>query len=82
MANPTGANVEIGGAIRVLVNMAPKPGTNNVVVTHKTNIADAFGKAAGDVKEGKALIYKPNVAGESILIDRVQANAWKAYAGR
>ncbi|MCP3393752.1 hypothetical protein NLM27_33880 [Bradyrhizobium sp. CCGB12] len=28
------------------------------MVTHKTNIAYAFGKDAGDVQEGEAFVYK------------------------
>ena len=28
------------------------------MVTHKTNIADTFGKNAGDVQEGEAFVYK------------------------
>ena len=80
MANPSGANAKIGAAVRDLVNAAPKPGTNNLVVTHKTNIADAFGKAFGDVKDGEALIYKPDGSGKPTLVDRVQPNEWIARA--
>ena len=53
MANPNGSNTKIGNAIRALVNKAPAIGTNNVLITHKTNIADAFGKELTDVKEGE-----------------------------
>src|ERR1700712_1905366 len=42
MANPAGANAKAGLAIRELVNAVPKPGTNTLLVTHKTNFADAF----------------------------------------
>ena len=82
MANPSGANTVIGNDIRKLANTAPKLGTNNVLVTHKTNIADAFGKAFGDVKEGEALIYKPNVSGDPELVARVQASEWIVHAGK
>jgi phosphohistidine phosphatase SixA len=80
MANPAGANAKIGAAIRALVNAAPKAGTNNFVITHKTNIADAFGKPFGDVKDGEALIYKPDGSGTPTLVDRVQPNEWIAGA--
>jgi hypothetical protein len=80
MANPAGANAKIGAAIRALVNAAPKAGTNNFVITHKTNIADAFGKPFGDVRDGEALIYKPDGSGTPILVDRVQPNEWIAGA--
>lgn len=53
MANPNGANTKAGSAVRDLVNKAPATGTNNLLVTHKTNIADAFGKELADVKEAE-----------------------------
>ena len=80
MAKPTGANAKIGSAVRDLVNAAPKFGFNNLLVTHKTNIADAFGKEFGNVTEGEALVFKPNTSGPPTLIDRVQASEWTAHA--
>src|SRR3978361_667520 len=53
MAKPTGANTKLGEPIRDLVNLTPKPATNNVLISHKTNIADAFGKEFGNVAEGE-----------------------------
>src|ERR1051325_1758474 len=76
MANPTGANTKIELAIRELVNKPVKPGTNSVLITHKTNIADGFGKNLGDVKEGEVLIYSPNASGAPTLVDRVQPSEW------
>jgi broad specificity phosphatase PhoE len=77
MANPSGGNAKAGAALRELVNAVPKAGTNTVLVTHKTNIADAFGKEAGDVQEGEAFIYKPNgSAGPAELLARVKAADW------
>ena len=58
MANPNGSNTKIGNAVRALVNKAPAIGTNNLLITHKTNIADAFGKELADVKEAETLIYQ------------------------
>ncbi len=58
MANPAGGNAKAGLALRELVNAAPKVHTNIFIVTHKTNIADAFGKEASDVQEGEAFIYR------------------------
>jgi phosphohistidine phosphatase SixA len=79
MANPTGGNAKAGLALRELVNAAPKAGTNTVIVTHKTNIADAFGKEASDVQEGEAFVYKPNgSAGPAELIGRVKAADWSS----
>ncbi len=80
MANPTGANVHVGNAIRALTNKAPASGANNLLVTHKPNIVDAFGKDFTDVKEAEALVYQPNASGTPTLIARVQASEWIAAA--
>lgn len=81
MANPNGANTKIGDAIRALVNKPPAMGTNNLLVTHKPNIADAFGKELADVKEAETLIYRPNPSGPPTLVGRVQASEWLVQAG-
>jgi hypothetical protein len=78
MANPKGGNINVGAAVQTLVNEPPASGTNNMFVTHKTNIADAFGKQFGDTKEGETLIFKPNTAGPPMLIGRIKANEWGA----
>ena len=80
MANPAGANAKIGAAIRGLVNAAPKAGTNNFVITHKTNIADAFGKPFGDVKDGEALVYKPDGSGTPTTYSLGEEHAGSASA--
>ena len=82
MGKPTGANAKVGEAIRHLVNAAPKAATNNVLITHKTNIADAFGKEFGNVTEGEAIVLKPNPSGAPSVVDRVQAKEWIEYVGR
>ena len=81
MANPDGKNARTGRAIRDLVNTPPKAGFNNLAVTHKTNVADAFGKEFADIREGEALVYKTGAAGPAVLIARVQASEWIARAG-
>ena len=63
MANPGGKNARAGRALRELANAAPKGDVNNLVITHKTNIADAFGKQFGDVREGEGLVCKPGASG-------------------
>jgi hypothetical protein len=45
-------------------------------VTHKTNIADAFGKEAGDAQEGEAFIYRSNGSTPSAFVTRVKAAFW------
>jgi phosphohistidine phosphatase SixA len=76
MANPAGGNAKAGLALRELVNVAPKVHTNTFIVTHKTNIADAFGKEAGDVQEGEAFIYRSNGSAPSVFVTRVKAAFW------
>lgn len=81
MANPDGRNARLGRALRDLANTSPRPGLNNLVITHKTNIADAFGKDFGDVTEGEALVFKPAASGPAVLVTRVQALEWIAQGG-
>lgn len=81
MANPDGKNAKAGRAVRELVNMPPKAGVNNLAVTHKTNVADAFGKEFADIREGEALVYKTSASGQAAFVVRVQANEWIALAG-
>jgi phosphohistidine phosphatase SixA len=78
MANPNGSNSKVGTTIRGLVNKMPVVGTNNLIVTHKTNIADAFGKSFNDVKEGESLVYKPDPSGLPKFVGRIRADEWVA----
>ncbi|MBR0949894.1 histidine phosphatase family protein [Bradyrhizobium canariense] len=82
MANPTGANAKAGQAVRQLVDAVPKPGTNTFLVTHKTNIADAFGKDAGDVQEGEAFVYKAGSSGPATFAGRIKLADWNAKADK
>ncbi|MBR1366713.1 histidine phosphatase family protein [Bradyrhizobium ottawaense] len=82
MANPTGANAKAGQAVRQLVDAPPKAGSNNFLVTHKTNIADAFGKEAGDVREGEAFVYKAGSSGPATFAGRLKPADWSAKAGK
>lgn len=61
-------------AFRKLVATVPPPGTNVVIVSHKPNIMDAFGKDWFDVREGEASIFKPDGSGGYKLVTRVQAS--------
>ena len=76
-----GKNANAGRAMRELVNTPPKTGLNNLAVTHKTNVADAFGKEFSDIREGEALVYKTSASGPAVLVARVQAGEWIALAG-
>ena len=56
------------------------PGANLLVVTHKPNILDAFGKDWFDVKEAEISIFKPDGNGGYRLVARVQADDWAKLA--
>jgi hypothetical protein len=62
--------------MRKLAATMPAKGTNTLVVSHKPNIMDAFGKDWFDVREGEASIFKPDGNGKSVLVGRVQAAQW------
>lgn len=63
-------------ALRKMAATPPESGKNTLLVTHKPNIIDAFGKDWFEVKEGEASIFRPNGAGKAVLIARVQAIEW------
>jgi hypothetical protein len=56
--------------------MHPPADNNLVIVTHKPNIMDAFGRDWFDVREGEASVFEPDRYGGYKLIVRVQANEW------
>ena len=53
----------------------PAAGKNTLIVTHKPNILDAFGKDWFEIKEGEASIFKP-AGGKYQLVARVQMADW------
>lgn len=63
-------------ALRSLVATSPDKGKNTIVVTHKPNILDAFGKDWFEVKEGEASVFRPTADGKTTLVTRVQATEW------
>src|SRR5438128_1335645 len=66
-------------AFRKLLTVAPNPGTDTVIITHKPNIIDALGKDWFDVKEGEASIFKPEGSNYK-LVARVQMDEWPRIA--
>lgn len=69
-------------AMRKIAGHRPAKGTNTLVVSHKPNIVDAFGKDWSDVREGEASIFKPDGNGKYTLLGRVQASEWAGLAKR
>ena len=62
-------------ALRKLASTAPPAGTNILIVSHKPNTIDAFGKDWFEVKEGEATIFKPDGMGYKVVA-RVQMDEW------
>ncbi len=65
-------------ALRAIVAAPSAAGTNTLVVTHKPNILDAFGKDWFEIREGEASIFKPDGKGSYTLIARVPIDQWAA----
>lgn len=65
-------------AFRALAAAPPDPGTNTLIVTHKPNIIDAFGKDWFEIREGEASIFKPEGGDKATLVARVQIKQWTA----
>jgi broad specificity phosphatase PhoE len=63
-------------ALRKLAATMPEPGKNTLIVSHKPNIMDAFGKDWFNVREGEASVFRPDGSGKAVLVARVQAIDW------
>jgi broad specificity phosphatase PhoE len=63
-------------ALRAIAAAPPSAGANTLVVTHKPNILDAFGKDWFEIREGEASIFKPDGNGKYALVGRVQSSQW------
>ncbi len=66
-------------AFRKLASTPPPAGANILIVTHKPNILDAFGKDWFDVKEGEGTIFKPDGTGYKVIA-RLQMDEWTRIA--
>ena len=66
-------------AMKKLAATAPPAGTNVILISHKPNIMDAFGKDWFDVREGEASVFKPEGSGYRVVV-RVQAADWGKLA--
>jgi broad specificity phosphatase PhoE len=67
-------------ALRKLAETPPATGTTVIVVTHKPNIMEAFGKDWFEVREGEATIFKPKEEGGTVVVTRVLIEQWPAIA--
>src|SRR2546423_725821 len=67
-------------ALKKLAATAPPSGSNAVLVSHKPNIMDAFGKEWFDLREGEASIFRPDGTGGAKFGARAQAAHWARLA--
>lgn len=67
-------------ALKKLVETPPAAGTTVIVVTHKPNIMETFGKDWFEVREGEATIFRPQPGGGTVLVARVLIEEWPAIA--
>ena|SRR5438128_1748156 len=67
-------------ALRKMAATAPDPGTNTIIVSHKPNVIDAFGKDWFDVREGEASVFRPDGQGGYKVVGRVTAEQWATLA--
>jgi broad specificity phosphatase PhoE len=73
-------NQRYAAALRQLVATPPLPRTNTLIVTHKTNIQDAFGRTLADIKEGESVLIKPGASGSPAIVARIRASDWITLA--
>jgi phosphohistidine phosphatase SixA len=66
--------------LKKLVETPPAAGTTVIVVTHKPNIMETFGKDWFEVREGEATIFRPQPGGGTVLVARVLIEEWPAIA--
>ena len=67
--------------LRKMAATRPAAGKNTLIVTHKPNIVDAFGRDWFEVKEGEATVFRPDGFGKLIPVARIQAVDWITAAG-
>jgi hypothetical protein len=66
--------------MKKLAATTPPAGTNVILILHKPNVMDAFGKDWFDVREGEASVFKPDGNGGSKFVVRIQAADWGKLA--
>jgi hypothetical protein len=81
VVSPT-ENNRRAAALRAMAATPPQPGRNTIIVSHKPNVIDAFGKDWFDVKEGEASVFKPDGEGGFKPVGRVLAEQWSELAAR
>jgi phosphohistidine phosphatase SixA len=60
--------------------IAPRAGTNTVLITHTPNLTAAFGEKAKDIKAGETMVFQPDGKGGTSLVARVPIDEWPRLA--
>ena len=76
-ADTTGAR---GKWLRAQVAASPAPGTNTLLVTHLPNITEAFPAGTAGLRDGGALILRPDGHGGAELVARIGIEEWPRLA--
>ncbi|TKW70548.1 MAG: hypothetical protein DI543_28705 [Bradyrhizobium icense] len=67
--------------MRELVGFHKAADGNLVIITHKPNLVEAFGKDWANVREGEASVFEPDFSGAGFkLVARVPADQWSRLA--
>lgn len=79
LAPPPHARTEV---LRTLAATQPAPGTNTLVVTHRANLASAFGPRFAQAGPGELAVFRPAVKTSGYeLVSRVPLPVLAAYHG-
>ncbi len=73
-------NASAGAGLRKLAATVPAAGTDVILVTHKPNIVDAFGKSLSDVGEGETIVFHPDGKGGYAMVGRIKTADWAQLA--
>ncbi len=65
-------------ALRQWAALHPQADKNLVIVTHKPNLIEAFGKDWSGITEGEASVFKPDGTAGYKLVLRIRAEEWSA----
>jgi broad specificity phosphatase PhoE len=79
--SPVVGNQRYAAALQRFVATRPEPGTNTLIVTHKTNVKDAFRKPWADLDEGESLVFDPDrFDTDRTPVLRAEASEWIGLA--
>jgi len=75
-----GADIGQANWLRAQAIQPPEQRTNTVMITHYPNIVAAFGKEWSDLKDGEALVFRPDGKGSVIAVARIKIEEWPMLA--